>query len=411
MFDLFATVLAWFYSFTHNYALAIALLTLSVMVILTPLTLKGTKSMLQLQRLQPEMRRIQQQYKGDRQKLNEELMKFYQEHKISPLGGCLPLLLQAPVFIVLYRVLHKLTADTNGDGFFDPSYLHHDTALYQDLSQSTQMVSFGIDLSRSAVQKLGESFVEGIPYLILILLVTGTSYYQQRQISARTVGQADTPMLRQQRMLMKVFPVFFAVISLTLPAGLVVYFLVSNSYRIAQQAYITRTFYRHEHSLGRQAQAAAAAARAEDGDKGGKGPKEVRDAKSREVPKGPAGAKGAGAKGQGAGAKGQSGAAKAQGGGRAARPASDAKASSRAQASNPKGTPRAAGTPAPSGGGDDTTATANGAGSGGEDSAGRPPPTPRPTPKGRPAPSGRVTPPRPKPAGRPAPSRPQPKKK
>jgi len=261
VFDLFATVLAWFYSFTQNYALAIALLTLCVMVILTPLTLKGTKSMLQMQRLQPEVRRLQQQYKGDRQKLNEELMKFYQEHKINPLGGCLPLLLQAPVFIVLYRVLSKLTS-VGEDGTFSPSYLDHGSDLYQDLDRSTEMLSFGVDLSKSAVTKLGESFTSAIPYLIMILLVAGSSYYQQRQISSRNTGQADTPMMRQQQMLMKIFPIFFAVISLTLPAGLVVYFLVSNGYRIAQQYYITHSFYKGEHSLGRQASAAAAEARA-----------------------------------------------------------------------------------------------------------------------------------------------------
>src|SRR5215204_2375933 len=121
MFDLIATVLAWFYSIVPNYAIAIALLTLTVMVLLTPLTLKGTKSMIQMQRLAPEIKRLQQQYRGDRQKLNEETLKFYQENKINPLGGCLPLILQMPVFIVLYRVLHKLT-QTNPDGTFNPSY-------------------------------------------------------------------------------------------------------------------------------------------------------------------------------------------------------------------------------------------------------------------------------------------------
>jgi len=389
VFDLFATVLAWFYSFTQNYALAIALLTLSVMVILTPLTLKGTKSMLQLQRLQPEMKRLQQQYKGDRQKLNEELMKFYQEHKISPLGGCLPLLLQAPVFIVLYRVLRKLTADTDGDGDFDPSYLKHTTDLYQSLNGATEMVSFGIDLSRSAVQKLSQSFVEGIPYLILILFVTGTSYYQQRQISARTVGQADTPMLRQQRMLMKVFPVFFAAISLTLPAGLVVYFLVSNSYRIVQQGYITRTFYRHEHSLGRQAQAASAAAR------------EV------EASKEPKPAKGASAKGTGAKGPAPKGPA-------AKRPPAKGKdvRDARSREVPAPDVPASGAHRAPS---DDEAATAptNGAAvSGDGTAASRSRPAPQRTPpKGRPTPSGRITPPRPKPGAQPAPSRPQPKKK
>ncbi len=145
MFDLIATVLAWFYDLIPNYAVAIALLTLSVMVLLTPLTLKGTKSMLAMQRLQPEMKRIQQQYKGDRQKLNEELMKFYQENKINPLGGCLPLLLQMPVFFVLYRVLHQLTrtcasaamiaaGECTTIGNFAPSYLDHSTKLWQDLT-------------------------------------------------------------------------------------------------------------------------------------------------------------------------------------------------------------------------------------------------------------------------------------
>ena len=98
-------VLAWFYALTHNYAIAIALLTLCVMVLLTPLTLKGTKCMLQMQQLQPEMKRLQAEHKGDRQKLNEEMMALYKENNINPLSGCLPLLLQAPVFFILYRVL------------------------------------------------------------------------------------------------------------------------------------------------------------------------------------------------------------------------------------------------------------------------------------------------------------------
>ena len=109
MFEVIANLLAWFYQITHSYAGAIALLTVAIMVLLTPLTLKGTKSMLAMQALQPEMKRLQAEHKGDRQKLNEEMMKLYKEHKINPLGGCLPLLLQAPVFIILFRVLHKLT--------------------------------------------------------------------------------------------------------------------------------------------------------------------------------------------------------------------------------------------------------------------------------------------------------------
>ena len=141
MFDLLATVMAWYYDLWPSYGMAIVLLTLTVMLVVTPLTLKGTRSMLELQAHQPELRRIQTQYRDDRQKMNEELMKFYQEHKINPVGGCLPLLIQLPVFIILYNVLRGLTSRTSlldaslaGDPaagrHFDPKYLDDDsTAL------------------------------------------------------------------------------------------------------------------------------------------------------------------------------------------------------------------------------------------------------------------------------------------
>src|SRR6476659_10722178 len=105
MFDAIGTVLAWFYDLTNNYGLSIMLLTLTIMIFLTPLTLKGTRSMIAMQRLQPEMKKLQAKYKDDRQKLNEEMLKFYKEHNINPVGGCLPLLLQTPVFFFLYRTL------------------------------------------------------------------------------------------------------------------------------------------------------------------------------------------------------------------------------------------------------------------------------------------------------------------
>jgi YidC/Oxa1 family membrane protein insertase len=263
MFQLIANVLAWFYNLVPNYAIAIALLTLAIMVLLTPLTLKSTKSMLEMQRLQPEVKRLQQQYKGDRQRLNEEMMALYKEHKINPLGGCLPLLLQAPVFIILFRVLRALTQVCNAHdidpanhvtrclspdlpgghvplGNFGASYVSHTTQLWKDLASGNTMISFGINLADSAVKVISDSFVKGLPYLGLVLLVAATSYYQQRQISARQTNQVANP---QQQMLLKVMPALFAAISLTFPAGLIVYFLTSNMYRIAQNYYITRRFF------------------------------------------------------------------------------------------------------------------------------------------------------------------------
>src|SRR5581483_8140018 len=109
LFAPFAQALAFFYRLVPDYGVAIALFTLAVMIVLTPLTLKETRSMMIMQSLQPEMKKLQAQYKDDRQKLNEELMKFYRENNINPLGGCLPLLIQLPVFWILYRVIYGLT--------------------------------------------------------------------------------------------------------------------------------------------------------------------------------------------------------------------------------------------------------------------------------------------------------------
>ncbi len=262
MFDLIARALAAIYSVVPNYALAIMILTLAIMIALTPLTLKGTRSMLAMQQLQPEMKKLQAKYKDDRQKLNEEMMAFYKEHKINPVSGCLPLILQMPVFFVLYRVLYGLTsraplgtdmgalvgrvlggnpnATLPSFGSFQPKYLNPSSSMYQALHSSNQMLSFGMDLSQNALSALGKGFGTALPYLVLIILVTATSYIQQRQVTARTAQKDQNP---QQQMLLKIMPLFFGFISLTLPGGVVVYFLVSNVYRVGQQAFITRTMY------------------------------------------------------------------------------------------------------------------------------------------------------------------------
>ena len=248
MFDLIATVLAWFYQLVPNYAAAIAMMTVLIMLLLTPLTLKSTKSMLELQRIQPEMKRIQQAHKGDRQAMNEELMALYKEHKVNPLGGCLPLLIQAPIWIVMFRVFRGLTyKSAESEPFFAPKYLDHTTKMYQDLSHSTQMKAFGLDLANSAAQALKDSFVRALPYLILVGIVVVTYFIQQRQITARNKNNptmTDNPAAAQQQMIMKIFPIFSGVFAFIVPAALAWYFLVQNVFRIGQQAYITKRFYK-----------------------------------------------------------------------------------------------------------------------------------------------------------------------
>jgi YidC/Oxa1 family membrane protein insertase len=265
MYDVIARSLQFYYELWPSYAGAIALLTLTVMLVLLPLTLKGTRSMLAMQKLQPELKKLQNQHRDDRQKLNEEVMKFYKENNINPLSGCMPLLLQMPIFLILYRTLNELLwrAPSGADlgaavaraangvnngvyekfGNFAPKHLDHDSSLYADLTSTNKMSSLGMNLADSAQKALSHGASTAAPYIILVMAVAGTSYYQQRQIAGRPGASSVNP---QQQMLLKIMPVFFAFISLTLPAGLVVYFLVSNLFRIGQQAFITRTMYKDD---------------------------------------------------------------------------------------------------------------------------------------------------------------------
>jgi YidC/Oxa1 family membrane protein insertase len=264
LFDAMAALLAFFYQFIPSYGMSIILLTLVVMVVVTPLTIKGTRSMMMMQRLQPEIRKLQTQHKDDRQKLNEELMAVYKENQVNPVGGCLPLLVQAPVFLVLYTVLRGLTRRISDLGFangwisggvdggsistppgvlrnFDPAYLKPDTDLYQSLSQTNEMRWFGIDLSESASKVFSDGdWVAFIPYVLLIALVAVTGFVQQRQIQGRVPkGQVNS----QQQMIMKFLPIMLPIFSFTLPGGLVLYFAVSNLYRVGQQWFISRKIY------------------------------------------------------------------------------------------------------------------------------------------------------------------------
>jgi YidC/Oxa1 family membrane protein insertase len=257
MFELVAKVLSAFYDLVPSYAIAIALLTLTVMIVTTPLTLKGTRSMIQMQRLQPEMRRIQLKYKDDRQKQNEELMAFYKENQLNPLGGCLPMILQMPVFLILFQVLKGLT-HLDPDGRFTPKYLDRSDVLYRSLHGSEKMLSFGVDLAESSSKALSESFGHALPHLFLVAIVAATSYYQQKQIQGRNPNAEIPP---QQKMLMRIFPAMFVFFAFISPSALVVYFVTSNLYRIGMQAYITRSLYHGEESLGAQAQRAAVEAK------------------------------------------------------------------------------------------------------------------------------------------------------
>lgn len=275
-FDALGSVLNFFYTLVPvgirpavGYGLAIMGLTVLVMALITPLTVKSTRSMLQMQRMQPEMKRIQEKYKDDREKLNQELMAFYRENQINPLGGCLPLIAQMPVFIIMYRLIRGLTERPGGlgsgvgqivaqtqlgkattpwiftDQLFTPSHLNPDTTLYKALSSTNDMNFLGMDLSLSAAQAMAKGLLIALPYLLLLLIMLGTGLYQNRQLQARNTSGNVNP---QQQMIMKFMPFFLPIFSYGFPAGLALYWCTQNFCRIGTNAYITRSVYRKEHA-------------------------------------------------------------------------------------------------------------------------------------------------------------------
>ncbi len=253
-----ARLLNWFYSLTHDYILSISMIALVVMLVTSPLVLKSTKGMLEMQKLQPEMKKLQNLHRGDRQKLNEEMMKLYQEHKVNPLASCLPLLLQMPVFIIMFRVLYGLTSK-GADGTFVPQYLKTDSELYVSLVGKTEMKSWGLDLSLRPYEALGHGFVKGLVYTGLVAFLCLLYFVQQRMIASRNT--ATPSMSPTMQKVMQYLPVLFGIFSFFYLTGLAIYYMAQAVFRIGLNYYITFRFYKGEHSLGRVAQRAGEEAR------------------------------------------------------------------------------------------------------------------------------------------------------
>jgi YidC/Oxa1 family membrane protein insertase len=274
-FDALGAVLNFFYSAVPTaleesigFGIAIMGLTVLVMVLITPLTVKSTRSMLQMQRLQPEMKRIQEKYKNDRERMNQELMAFYQEHKINPLGGCLPIVAQMPVFIVMYQLLRGLTTRPGGlgtgvghiagqtglgdpltpwvytDQFFQPQHLNPDTTMYKALAGTNDMNFLGMDLALTPSQALKTGLLIAVPYFLLLAIMLVTGIVQNRQLQARNTSGNVNP---QQQAIMKFMPFFLPVFSFGFPAGLALYWCTQNLCRIGTNHYITKSVYSKEH--------------------------------------------------------------------------------------------------------------------------------------------------------------------
>lgn len=242
-----AWVLAGFYSLIPNYGVAIILLGLTFMILVVPLTLRSTRSMLAMQKLQPQMKQLQQQYKNDRVALNQALTQLYKDEGVSPFGSCLPTLIPLPLFYVLYRVIdglgHKLTHCPATGSCAEPLYLDHNTRMYRALvesappGQGAQIHALGLNLATSAWTAISKPLGAGEIFgaLLLLVIMIAANYYQQIQITNLNPMVRQNQQMNSQMQLMRLFPVVFGLICIRLPSGLVLYYSVSALFRVGQQ--------------------------------------------------------------------------------------------------------------------------------------------------------------------------------
>jgi YidC/Oxa1 family membrane protein insertase len=216
-FDIIAKPCLWFmnfiYGFIPNYGVAIIILTIFTKILLWPLGSKSYKSMNEMKKIQPLMAELREKYRDDKKKMNEELMKLYRVYKINPMGGCLPMVVQIPVFIALYRMLYEAIE------------LRHEPFVFwiNDLSAPDRLFRF--DFSIPFMQP-----PYGIPILTLIM---GATMLLQQKMSPPPGDPAQAKM-------MMFMPIIFTFIFINFSSGLVLYWLVNNILSIAQQYYIAK---------------------------------------------------------------------------------------------------------------------------------------------------------------------------
>ncbi len=231
--DLLGSVLAFFYDFLHgflsdgvSYGLSIILLTIVINIIVFPLTLKQTRATRAFSALQPEIKKIQAEYKDDPQEMQKRLMAAQKEAGATP-GGCLlPLLVQMPIWFALFRLLRAPL-----------EHIPTDSALGQSIAAGGEPF-LGMMLETSPSQAVGElGFPQAIPYLAMIVIMVATQYIQQWH---STYGQdrSNQPGSGAQQAVTKIMPLFIGFISWNFPAGLVLYWATSNLFRLGQQVLI-----------------------------------------------------------------------------------------------------------------------------------------------------------------------------
>jgi YidC/Oxa1 family membrane protein insertase len=201
-----------FYSFTSSYGLSIILMTIVIKIILYPLTRKSFQSMRRMSALQPKINEIREKYKNNPQQMNRETQALYRKEKVNPMGGCLPMLLQLPIFYALYTVLSSMIE------------LRNESFLWiKDLSMPDTVATL-----KFFVPMLGDNVARVTPINILPFIMTATTLLQSKLTSGDQSNQ-------QAKMMTYLFPIVFFFIFWNMPSGLVLYWTIQNILTIGQQ--------------------------------------------------------------------------------------------------------------------------------------------------------------------------------
>lgn len=211
------SVLGFFQKVTKNWGIAIILLTIAINAVLFPLTFKSFSSMHQMKKIQPHMQKLKELHKDNPHKLNKEMMELYKKYNVNPLGGCLPLVLQMPIFIALYQGLMR-AVDLKGANFLWIKDLANPDAVALPFS----------------LPGIGQS-INILPILMMIMMLVQQKISQGMSVSATTEDQ-----MKQQKIIMIVMPIFFGFLFYNMPSGLVLYWFTNTVLMTIEQNFISR---------------------------------------------------------------------------------------------------------------------------------------------------------------------------
>ena len=253
LYKLFGAILKFFYELTGNYGVAIILFTLAVNIILLPLTWKQQKSTTKMQAIQPELQRIQQKYKNDKEKLNMEMMKLYQDNDINPMGGCLPLLIQLPIIFILYQIVYRpLTymIQMAPDAIEKLKAAHNLHDYSAEIKIAAMEKSIDIDFNFLGLDLSQTPNFNQFHWIWLIPVLAGLTTYAlswltNRQAESRKTEEqkrkdAENPTANSMQTMTKIMPLLTVWFAFSFPAGIGFYWIMNNIFKMIQQIVVNK---------------------------------------------------------------------------------------------------------------------------------------------------------------------------